>query len=212
MDKMGVRKMKRLIKLFALFLFSFIFSGSVYAHNYENTIDHMLFGGYKENGISVSVTTNFDTEEGAKIYLAVYNNAGVLCEVVSKPLDQKDEGESKIYRLKITSVLDNTMTVKAFIWKDMMPCAKAYSKLYDDKYNSGPTITIPDYDGDYKIDPREDDTDVEDIIDKNLDDIESNTPVNDYERFNPDLIDKIEDITDELIVPDKTPSGDIIVF
>jgi len=208
--------MKRLIKLFALFLFSFIFSGSVYAHNYENTIDHMLFGGYKENGISVSVTTNFDTEEGAKIYLAVYNNAGVLCEVVSKPLEQKDEGESKIYRLKITSVLDNTMTVKAFIWKDMMPCAEVFSKLYNDKYDSVPVPTVPDYEGDYKIElPEKEETDISDIIDGILDDSNTIPGIGDidYPIVNPgDII--IERIDDEVIIDipiGKIPNGDFII-
>ena len=69
--------MRKMASLIILYLSTLIFSVPALAHEYENTIDHMLFSGYKEYGISVSVTTNVDTEEGAKIYLAGYNNAGV---------------------------------------------------------------------------------------------------------------------------------------
>ena len=207
--------MRKMISSIILYLSTMIFSVPVLAHDYENTIDHMLFSGYKEYGISVSVTTNFDTEDGAKLYLAVYNAAGVLCEVVSEPLDQKDEGESKSYRLKITSVLDNTMTVKAFIWKDMMPCAEVFSKLYNDKYDSVPVPTVPDYEDDYKIELPKEETDISDIIDGILDGSNTIPGIGDidYPIVNPEDIIKIEKIEDEVIIETpigKIPNGDFI--
>lgn len=210
--------MRKMISSIILYLSTLIFSVPVLAHNYENTINHMLFSGYKEYGISVSVTTNFDTEDGAKLYLAVYNAAGVLCEVVSKPLDQKDEGESKSYRLKISSVLNNTMTVKAFIWKDMMPCAEGVSMLYNDKYDSAPVLMVPDYEGDYKIDlPVKEEIDISDIMNGILDNNNTIPWIEDidYPRVNPEDIIMIENIEDEIIIENphgKVPTGDFIDF
>lgn len=115
----------------------FVFSTPVLASDYAHTIEHILFQGYKEDGVSITVTTNIDTEEDATLYLAVYSDEGFLLESVSKPLDQTMEDERKVHKLKISTILDETMTIKAFVWKDMMPVALPLSKKYDDKYNSG---------------------------------------------------------------------------
>lgn len=136
--------MKKLIKLIVVSLCLFVFSTPVLASDYAHTIEHILFQGYKEDGVSITVTTNIDTEEDATLYLAVYSDEGFLLESVSKPLDQTMEDERKVHKLKISTILDETMTAKAFVWKDMMPVALSLSKKYDDKYNSGTEIVAPD--------------------------------------------------------------------
>ena len=120
--------MKNLIKLIIVSLCLFIFSTPVLASEYAHTIEYIMFQGYKEYGISITVTTNIDTEEDATLYFAVYSEEGVLLEAVSEPLDQTVEDERKVHRLKISTILDETMTIKAFVWQDMMPVALPLSK------------------------------------------------------------------------------------
>lgn len=136
--------MKKLIKLIIISLSLFVFSTPVFANEFAHTINYMVFYNYAEAGISVSVTTNFDTDEGARLYLAIYSDKGFLHEVVSEPLDQILEDERHVYRMKITSVLDETMMVKAFILNDMMPCAIPVSVQYNNKLNSESIIIDPE--------------------------------------------------------------------
>ena len=140
--------MKSIIKHFVAGVCAIIFSAPVFAEDYEHTIDYLMFQGYEYYGISATVETNTDTVEGMTLYVAIYNTDGRLLEVSTLPLDQNEFGERKVYRLKVTTVLDENMTVKAMIMKDLKPYAEAISVKYDKKYNSGSTIIIPDADVD----------------------------------------------------------------
>ncbi len=55
--------MKNLIKLIVVSLCLFVFSTPVLASDYAHTIEQILFQGYKEYGVSITVTTNIDTEK-----------------------------------------------------------------------------------------------------------------------------------------------------
>jgi len=191
--------LKNSIKLIIVSLSTFIFSTPVCAQDYEHTINYMLFQGYKEYGINVSVTTNFDTDEGATLYLAVYSDEGFLTEAVSKPLEQIFEDERHVYRLKISSVLDETMTVKAFIWKNMVPCALPISKKYDEKSDSV-TITVDPETKEYIYNSPDDIINADDIKDKILD--------NNISDINPGVVTyPVTDSTGEI---DVSTNGDIV--
>ena len=170
--------MKNIIKYIIVGIFAVIFSAPAFAESYEHTIDYLMFQGYEYYGISATVETNIDTDEGMTLYVAIYNIDGRLLEVSTTPLEQNEFGERKVYRLKVSTVLDETMTVKAMILKDMKSYAKPISVNYNDKYNSDSTVVIPDDTADYTldVDKTTGGIDIEDLIEDDITDITSRIP------------------------------------
>ena len=160
--------MKSIIKYIMAGVFAVVFSAPVFAKDYEHTIDYLMFQGYEHYGISATVETNTDTVVGMTLYVAIYNTDGRLLEVSTLPLDQNKFGERKVYRLKVTTVLDENMTVKAMIMKDLKPYAEAISVKYDKKYNSGSSVIISgntsEDDSAIKIDKEDTDINLEDLV------------------------------------------------
>ena len=169
-------KMKNIIKAIIVCIFTFIFSAPAFAQNYAHTIEYLTFEGYEYYGISATVTTNIDTEDGMTLYVATYSQDGHLLEVSSTPLKQNETDERIVYRLKVSTTLDESMTVKGMIWKDMKAFAEPKVVKYDKKYNSGNGLVIPEVDFDYTVtipgDVVKDETELEDYPQK-TDDIPS---------------------------------------
>ena len=110
--------MRKIIRYIITCMLAVVFNFPAFANDYDHTIEYLTFQGYEYYGIDCTVATNVDTEEDMTLYLAIYSEDGRICEVTSKLLEQNQEGERKVYRIKVSTILDETMTVKAFVWKD----------------------------------------------------------------------------------------------
>ena len=196
-------KMKSIIKYIIAGIFAVVFSAPAFAQNYAHTIEHLMFECYEYYGISATVTTNIDTEGGMTLYVAIYSRDGQLLEVSSTPLKQTETDVSIVYNLKVSTTLDESMTVKGMIWKDMKVFAEPKVVKYDKKYDSGNGLLIPEVDFDYTVtipgDVVKDETGLEDYLQKS-DDIPSR--VIEYEILPSEKIDDVTVATPDTYNPD----------